>query len=98
MPADQFAALFGTGEINVQVQLPAVGADASVPAAWNLQGQTVTVAVNVTDSVKQLKVLSALQGGMPANKLQLKASAAGLGKLCAVFIANSIVRTTFSPS
>ncbi len=82
MPADQFAALFGTGEISVQVQLPAVGTDASVPAAWNLQGQTVTVAVKVTDSVKQLKeVLSAQLGGMPANKQQLKASAAGLGKI-----------------
>jgi len=82
MPADQFAALFGTGEISVQVQLPAVGTDASVPATWNLQGQTVTVAVKVTDSVKQLKELLSIQlGGMPANKQQLKASAAGLGFL-----------------
>jgi hypothetical protein len=81
MPADQFAALFGTGEVNIHVQVPAAGGDASAPAAWNLQGQTVTVNLPVTSTVKQLKeALSAQLGGMPANKQQLKAAAPGLGK------------------
>jgi len=88
MPAAQFAALFGTGEVVVSVQLPAVGADASVPAAWNLQGQTVSVALNVSSTVKQLKEALAAQqlGGMPPSKQQLKASTPGLGGCLVCFI------------
>lgn len=89
MPADQFAALFGTGEVSINVQLPSP--DASVPAAWNLQGQTVSVAFNVNSSVKQLKeALSAQLGGMPASKQQLKASTPGLGE-CFLFISHLFI-------
>ena len=51
--------------------------DSTVPA-WGLQGQTVDVSVLVTSTIKQFKeALSALLGGMPAAKQQLKAVTGG---------------------
>ena len=51
--------------------------DGSVPA-WGLGGQSVSVTVSVTCTVKQFKEsLSALLGGMPAAKQQLKAVTGG---------------------
>ena len=46
--------------------------------AWGLQGQTVDVSVLVTSTIKHFKeALSALLGGMPAAKQQLKAVTGG---------------------
>lgn len=56
--------------MNLTVQLPS---DTSAPAAWNLSGGSLSLAVPVTHTVKQLKeALSPLLGGMPASKQQVK--------------------------
>ena len=42
-------------------------------ATWNLNGQQVTIKINVTSTIKELKEIISLQlGGMPANKQQIK--------------------------
>ena len=42
-------------------------------AAWGLNGQTITVSIQVSSTIKDLKeMLSGMFGAMPANKQQLK--------------------------
>lgn len=83
MPADAFLALHGgpAAQVTVQVQVP-VSEDSGNPAAWNLNGQTLTLGVTLASSAKQLKEqLSASHlGGLPANKLQLRYASAGFLK------------------
>lgn len=67
LPAEEFARRFPT-PIKIHVNIPS---DSS--SSWELRGQTVTVSIHVTQSVKELKEsISPLVGGMPANKQQLK--------------------------
>lgn len=73
LPADEFAALH-PGLVIVHVVTPV---DGSVPT-WGLGGQTVDVAVPVTCTIKKFReALSALLGGMPGAKQQLKAVSGG---------------------
>jgi hypothetical protein len=73
LSANEFAAQY-TEPINVNCVTPV---DASV-AAWGLGGQTVTVTVPVTCTIKLLKeALTSVLGGMPGNKQQLKALTGG---------------------
>ena len=72
-----FAAKF-PGAVTLQVQCPADESN----AAWNLQGQTLSVTVgSVMFSVKELKEqLSSLLGGMPPGKMQVKSPLHGFLK------------------
>jgi splicing factor 3A subunit 1 len=73
IPAAEFAALH-PGLVTVHAVTPV---DGSV-TAWGLGGQTVDVVVPVTCTIKKFKeALSALLGGMPGAKQQLKAVTGG---------------------
>lgn len=77
MPAAEFSARFPQ-PVTLQVLLPS---DPSAPAAWNLTGGSVSVAMPVMHTVKQLKELLSTQlGGMPTSKQQLKHSVFGFLK------------------
>jgi splicing factor 3A subunit 1 len=67
LPEDEFASRFPS-PVNVVVNIPS---DSS--STWELRGQTLSVSINVTQSVKELKdCIGVLIGGMPPNKQQLK--------------------------
>lgn len=73
IPASEFAAGY-PGSVTINTITPI---DPSVPA-WGLNGQSVSVALSVLSTVKQLKEsLSSVLGGMPAAKQQLKAITGG---------------------
>ena len=68
-----------SGPVELHFALPT---DATVDAAWQMDGRTVTVAVDVMLTIKQLKetALVAKFGGMPASKYQLKHATLGFLK------------------
>lgn len=67
VPENEFASRFSS-PINIIVNIPM---DDS--STWELNGQSLTVAIPVTSSVKELKdSIGVLIGGMPPNKQQLK--------------------------
>ena len=73
VPATEFAAQY-PGPVTIHTITPT---DASVPA-WGLGGQSVSVSLSVTSTVRQLKEsLSSMLGGMPVAKQQLKAITGG---------------------
>jgi hypothetical protein len=87
MPADAFLQLHGgpDAQVALNVAVPLGGGEAeggAAAAGWNLNGQTVTVLVPLTSSVKQCKEALAAQhlGGAPANKLQLRYASLGFLK------------------
>jgi splicing factor 3A subunit 1 len=76
VPAEEFAARF-TSPVNLYVTTP----NDPSSAMWNLNGQTVSVSLTVTATVKDLKDRLAEQlGGMPVNKQVLKTPLAGFLK------------------
>ena len=81
IPADQFAARYANGNISIRISLPLDVSPAG--ASWNLNSQTLTVVVPVTESVKRLKEIlsSDFLAGMPTSKQQLKSTVAGVGFL-----------------
>lgn len=81
IPADQFAARYANGNISIRISLPLDTSPAG--ASWNLNSQTLTVVVPVTESVKRLKEIlsSDFLAGMPTSKQQLKSTVAGVGFL-----------------
>lgn len=81
IPADQFAARYADGNISIRISLPLDTSPAG--ASWNLNSQTLTVVVSVTESVKRLKEIlsSDFLAGMPTSKQQLKSTVAGVGFL-----------------
>lgn len=68
--AEDFARRFPS-PVLVTVLVPA-----DSESTWELRGQSLSVSISVTQSVKELKEqVGALVGGMPANKQQLKGPA-----------------------
>jgi len=58
--------------VNIQVKVPQSGGDPQ----WGLRGQAAPVALNLRNSVAQLKnQLSGLLGGMPPARMKLKGAA-----------------------
>jgi hypothetical protein len=69
IPEDVFARQ-NSSPVNVTVNIPSDSA-----SSWELRGQSLTVSINVSQTVKELKdCIGALIGGMPPNKQQLKSS------------------------
>ncbi len=64
--------------INIIINVP----NDPTASNWNFNGQTITVSVSVTASVKDLKESLGVEylGNMPANKMQLKTNAHGFLK------------------
>jgi len=75
--AEEFAQRFShsDGVVAVALRLPDTTSTPTAGAsdAWGLRGQTLTVSVSVTASIKQFKEAAAAQlGGMPASKQQIR--------------------------
>ena len=69
LPEDEFASRYPS-PVDVIVRVPS---DSS--STWELRGQSLSVSISVTKSVKDLKdCIGALIGGMPSNKQQLKSA------------------------
>lgn len=69
VPEEDFAARYPS-PVNIIVNIPT---DSN--STWELRGQSLSVCVGVTQTVKELKdCIGALIGGMPPNKQQLKSS------------------------
>jgi hypothetical protein len=67
VPADEFASRYPS-PVEIIVHIPSDNS-----ATWELRGQSLSVSINVTQSVKELKdCIGVLIGGMPSNKQQLK--------------------------
>lgn len=76
MPEQQWIASH-PGPISIQVKLPV---DSTNPA-WNLNGQAITVTIDIGATVKMLKQqIGSIQGGMPESKQQLKHATYGFLK------------------
>uniref|UniRef100_A0A7S2BVR5 Ubiquitin-like domain-containing protein n=1 Tax=Florenciella parvula TaxID=236787 RepID=A0A7S2BVR5_9STRA len=68
-----------SGPVELQFSLPT---DATVDSAWQMDGRTVPMAVDVMLTIKQLKEKLGAEkfGGMPASKYQLKDATLGFLK------------------
>lgn len=69
IPEDEFASRFPS-PVTIIVRIPL-----DTSATWELRGQSLSVSISVTQSVKDLKdCIGVLIGGMPSNKQQLKSA------------------------
>jgi splicing factor 3A subunit 1 len=71
----EFAASLGSPEVTLQVRVP----NDRTQVAWNFYGQTISQAVDVMSTVKDVKqrLSESHLNGVPANKIQLKSPATG---------------------
>ena len=78
IPAAEFAASLSKPDVTLQIRIP----NDPTQMAWNFYGQILSMSVNVTSKVKTIKEeLSRLHlNGMPANKIQFKATTTGFLK------------------
>ena len=68
MPEAQFVASH-PGPVSLSVTLP----NDATNAAWRLNGQTISVMIDIGANVKALKQqIGDMQGGMPASKMQIR--------------------------
>lgn len=78
IPAAEFAASLTKTDVTLQIRIP----NDPSQMAWNFYGQILSMSVNVMSKVKTIKEeLSRMHlNGMPANKIQFKATATGFLK------------------
>ena len=74
---EEFCASLDSPTLSLTIQVP----DDPSNAAWNFNGQNISLSVDVMSKVKEVKtVLQSHLGGMPTNKMQLKDENAGFLK------------------
>lgn len=74
---EEFAASLGDPTVHLTIQIP----DDASNAAWNFNGQVISLSVDVMSKVKVVKQeLRSHLGGMPMNKIQLKSQSTGFLK------------------
>lgn len=78
IPAAEFAASLSKPDVTLQIRIP----NDPSQMAWNFYGQILSMSVNVMSKVKTIKEeLSRMHlNGMPANKIQFKATTTGFLK------------------
>ena len=78
IPAAEFAASLSKPDVTLQIRIP----NDPTQMAWNFYGQILSMSVNVMSKVKTIKEeLSRMHlNGMPANKIQFKATTTGFLK------------------
>jgi hypothetical protein len=74
---EDFCATLESPTVNLTIQVPNDPSN----AAWNFNGQTVPLSIDVMSKVKAVKTeLQSHLGGMPTNKMQLKDEKSGFLK------------------